>query len=87
MAKFQKVGSGFVKHEETLLNLKAYKEIENVGVALWEGKEGGIKFTPLQPSKEDYENNIDGSSYVIYSKGEEQELEEDFKLIQEALAE
>jgi hypothetical protein len=85
MAKFEKVGNGFVKYGDSLMNLKSYKEISNVGVEWEEGTASGIKFTPLQTSKENIENNFDGSFYVSYSAGEEAELEEDFAIIKAAL--
>jgi hypothetical protein len=73
MGKFQKVGSGFVRKGSKLINLKAYKEIENVGIAIDEHEPSGIKFTPIQPLKEDYENNVEGSFYYGYSKQEAEE--------------
>ena len=87
MAKFEKVGSGFVKHGDALMNLKAYKEITNVGIAPMDYQPSGIRFTPIQRSKENYENNVDGGFYVTYTREEAEELEQDFKLIREALAE
>jgi len=86
MAKFHKVGSGFVKHGDTLMNLKAYKAITNAGIAFEDYQPSGLKFTPLQPLKEDFENNVDGSFYITYSEDEAEELEQDFTLIQEVLA-
>ncbi len=86
MAKFQKVGSGFVKYGDTLMNLKSYKEITNAGIAFQDWQPSGIKFTPIQPLKEDFENNVDGSFYITYSADEAKELEQDFILIQEILA-
>ena len=86
MAKFQKVGSGFIKYGDTLMNLKSYEEITNAGIAFQDWKPGGIKFTPIQPLKEDFENNVDGLFYITYSADESKELEQDFILIHEVLA-
>ncbi len=85
MAKFEKVGSGFIKHDDALMNLRAYKEITKVSLPYDTREPNGIKFTPIQPLKEDYENNVDGAFYIPYSRGEEEEFEQDFILIQEAL--
>lgn len=91
MAKIKIIGSGFIQvKEETLYNLKAYKNIERYTFAYDEDPVGksafGIQLTPLAPSKENFENGVDGSFFIAtYTYEEENEFKEDFETIIYAL--
>ncbi|MFD1258547.1 hypothetical protein ACFQ3S_17200 [Mucilaginibacter terrae] len=79
MAKFTKAGLGFIKLDDELINLKAYREITKLD----EFDDIMIGFTPFMPSKEDWESGVEGSWVVSYETADERD--EDFQLIEEVL--
>ncbi|WP_194975556.1 hypothetical protein [Aquiflexum lacus] len=86
MNKIKNAGNGFVELNGSLLNLKAFKEInkEYLGFESDDGKDYSISFTPISPSKEDWENGVERTWHIRYS--DEKERDSDFEIIQESLA-
>lgn len=90
MSKLKVIGNCFIQVEETLYNLKGFKEIEKHTFGIGENppSDYGIRFTPLVASKESYENGVDGSFIMTeYTEEEIEEWESDFELIISALSE
>jgi hypothetical protein len=90
MSKITSVGNCFVQVENSLINLKAYKEIEKYNFGYDEDPENhsvyGIKLTPLNPDQESIENAVDGSFFITEYTLEEKEIfESDFEVIISAL--
>jgi hypothetical protein len=85
MSRIKNAGGGFIDLDGGLLNLKAFKEIkkEYLGYEADEGKDFSISFTPLSPSKDDFENGVEGTWHVSYS--DEKERDSDFERIKESL--
>lgn len=85
MSKIKNVGSGFISLNESLLNLRAFKEIkkEYLGFEVDDDQYFAISFTPISPKLEDLENGVEGTWLVSYS--DEKERDDDFDTIQESL--
>jgi hypothetical protein len=85
MSRIKKVGGGFISLDGSLLNLKAFKEVkkEYLGYESDDGQDFSISFTPITPSKEDFENGVEGTWNVCYST--DKERDEDFEVIQESI--
>lgn len=79
MAKLTKVGSGFIKFDGDLINLKAFQQIKKIE----EVDDYMISFTPYIPSKENWDSGVDGSWVIPYSTAEERD--EDFQVIEKVL--
>jgi len=79
MAILTAAGSGFVKYDEELLNLKGFREIGKYN----EGSDYTISFTPFMPLKEDWESNVAGTWHISYDSSDDRD--KDFQLIEEVL--
>lgn len=85
MSKIKNVGSGFISLNESLLNLRAFKEIkkEYLSFEVDDDQYFSISFTPINPKLEDLENGVEGTWLIRYS--DEKERDDDFDTIQESL--
>jgi len=86
MSKITKAGSGFVKIDGHLINLKDFKSIKKVNQGIGDDAMIGIEVTPNKPSQEDIDNGVDGSYFIsMYDENSLAEMDEDYQTITDSL--
>jgi hypothetical protein len=84
MSKIKAIGNCFIKINDSLINLKAFKSItiKTIGRGDPDGNVCGIEVTPLTPSLADVQNGVDGAAFLtLYKSGEEKIAEIDMDAI------
>lgn len=85
MRRIKSAGTGFIKLDERLINLKDYKSVGPFDLGHNEDPSGRIRyaiaFTPSNPSQEDKHNNVDGTWFVTYNENEKKDFDKDCKVV------
>lgn len=82
MSKIKSIGGGFIQCGSVLYNLRNFKQIQKHVFGIDEGQAFGICVFPINPSKDDIKNGVQGEYFITtYMQNESDAFELDFEMI------